>query len=113
MYGCCMYGFFVKQKTAYEMRIRDWSSGVCSSDLHAVDADARESGGLGVAADRIDLAPERGAHRDISGDRGDHPQQPDRDRQAKQIAAADQRKTGGAVISVTDQIGEEIGRAHV
>src|SRR3546814_10825068 len=26
--------FFVKQKTAYEMRISDWSSGVCSSDLH-------------------------------------------------------------------------------
>src|SRR3546814_5672610 len=27
--------FFFKQKTAYEMRIRDWSSDVCSSDLHA------------------------------------------------------------------------------
>src|SRR3546814_5734094 len=29
--------FFFKQKTAYEMRISDWSSDVCSSDLHAVD----------------------------------------------------------------------------
>src|SRR3546814_948633 len=28
---CCF--FFVKQKTAYEMRISDWSSDVCSSDL--------------------------------------------------------------------------------
>src|SRR3546814_6143596 len=29
-----MFGFFfVKQKTAYEMRISDWSSDVCSSDL--------------------------------------------------------------------------------
>src|SRR3546814_7023445 len=27
--------FFVKQKTAYEMRISDWSSDVCSSDLGA------------------------------------------------------------------------------
>src|SRR3546814_8343260 len=27
------YVFFVKQKTAYEMRISDWSSDVCSSDL--------------------------------------------------------------------------------
>src|SRR3546814_3397103 len=26
--------FFCKQKTAYEMRISDWSSDVCSSDLH-------------------------------------------------------------------------------
>src|SRR3546814_12366726 len=28
--------FFFKQKTAYEMRIGDWSSDVCSSDLRAV-----------------------------------------------------------------------------
>src|SRR3546814_10622316 len=33
----CMYlcfFFFFKQKTAYEMRISDWSSDVCSSDLN-------------------------------------------------------------------------------
>src|SRR3546814_18948119 len=30
-----MYFFFFKQKTAYEMRISDWSSDVCSSDLFA------------------------------------------------------------------------------
>src|SRR3546814_9682686 len=29
---CCFF-FFFKQKTAYEMRISDWSSDVCSSDL--------------------------------------------------------------------------------
>src|SRR3546814_10861603 len=29
--------FFFKQKTAYEMRISDWSSDVCSSDLQALD----------------------------------------------------------------------------
>src|SRR3546814_7134090 len=29
--------FFFKQKTAYEMRISDWSSDVCSSDLVAND----------------------------------------------------------------------------
>src|SRR3546814_20750258 len=28
------YFFFFKQKTAYEMRISDWSSDVCSSDLY-------------------------------------------------------------------------------
>src|SRR3546814_1560119 len=28
--------FFFKQKTAYEMRISDWSSDVCSSDLEDV-----------------------------------------------------------------------------
>src|SRR3546814_2316997 len=29
----CLFLFFFKQKTAYEMRISDWSSDVCSSDL--------------------------------------------------------------------------------
>src|SRR3546814_17275195 len=29
--------FFFKQKTAYEMRISDWSSDVCSSDLKFTD----------------------------------------------------------------------------
>src|SRR3546814_14921572 len=31
-YRSCVF-FFFKQKTAYEMRISDWSSDVCSSDL--------------------------------------------------------------------------------
>src|SRR3546814_17450498 len=36
MFSCCLFMlffFFFKQKTAYEMRISDWSSDVCSSDL--------------------------------------------------------------------------------
>src|SRR3546814_7006595 len=35
IYSCvlCVF-FFFKQKTAYEMRISDWSSDVCSSDLN-------------------------------------------------------------------------------
>src|SRR3546814_4089517 len=32
----CLF-FFFKQKTAYEMRISDWSSDVCSSDLVMID----------------------------------------------------------------------------
>src|SRR3546814_17096808 len=38
---CCF--FFFKQKTAYEMRISDWSSDVCSSDLvlRMAERDAR------------------------------------------------------------------------
>src|SRR3546814_6262267 len=37
MCGLCVYVvcfFFFKQKTAYDMRISDWSSDVCSSDLY-------------------------------------------------------------------------------
>src|SRR3546814_666608 len=54
--------FFFKQKTAYEMRISDWSSDVCSSDLVAAAAgtvaDAAVArvrtlaGGLGINTDR-------------------------------------------------------------
>src|SRR3546814_8897482 len=34
--------FFFKQKTAYEMRISDWSSDVCSSDLRLLAGDAAQ-----------------------------------------------------------------------
>src|SRR3546814_20090386 len=42
----CLLFFFFKQKTAYEMRISDWSSDVCSSDLVASGRpiDARRRG---------------------------------------------------------------------
>src|SRR3546814_7441225 len=36
----CLF-FFFKQKTAYEMRISDWSSDVCSSDLVAAQTTPR------------------------------------------------------------------------
>src|SRR3546814_4779027 len=35
---CLYFVFFFKQKTAYEMRISDWSSDVCSSDLLVIGA---------------------------------------------------------------------------
>src|SRR3546814_8276332 len=65
--------FFFKQKTAYEMRISDWSSDVCSSDLaeadeagplfafqgeadpHAADRDRRRRRGAGHAVAGLDL----------------------------------------------------------
>src|SRR3546814_969516 len=38
MYLCVVLLFFVKQMTAYELRISDWSSDVCSSDLAGTPA---------------------------------------------------------------------------
>src|SRR3546814_10829957 len=44
MFGySCMYVFFFKQKTAYEMRISDWSSDVFSSDLSRGALEAKVS----------------------------------------------------------------------
>src|SRR3546814_7523954 len=67
---CIFVFFFVKQKTAYEMRISDWSSDVCSSDLveHRPARVALVDGGVGldevVVAAGIDVA---GAGRDDAG----------------------------------------------
>src|SRR3546814_16045000 len=43
-----MFFFFFKQKTAYEMRISDWSSDVCSSDLCVADAESRAEADSGA-----------------------------------------------------------------
>src|SRR3546814_8297973 len=44
--GLYSFLFFFKQKTAYEMRISDWSSDVCSSDLIAFSVIALSGAGL-------------------------------------------------------------------
>src|SRR3546814_18980486 len=51
--------FFFKQKTAYEMRISDWSSDVCSSDLPDPDLDAVRAG--------IDQCARRLGRGDVAG----------------------------------------------
>src|SRR3546814_1082523 len=58
--GACV--FFFKQKTAYEMRISDWSSDVCSSDLAQPEdegvyqprIDPHGGGGGAILVDRAD-----------------------------------------------------------
>src|SRR3546814_1153457 len=50
-----VYIFVFKQKTAYEMRISDWSSDVCSSDL-ATCGPSRDGGWDIVENDGCDLA---------------------------------------------------------
>src|SRR3546814_2101169 len=62
----CINVFFFKQKTAYEMRISDWSSDVCSSDLHAAAATGgtgdvvavQEDGATIAVVDAVDDAQE-------------------------------------------------------
>src|SRR3546814_6333773 len=66
--------FFFKQKTAYELRISDWSSDVCSSDLpgrvhfvggsmglpetcDALAAKAHELGGVGILCNNVGIQP--------------------------------------------------------
>src|SRR3546814_4898933 len=48
-----LYFFFFKQKTAYEMRISDWSSDVCSSDLLLSDRNQASIAGILDSTNRI------------------------------------------------------------
>src|SRR3546814_7114810 len=110
----CFILFVFKQKTAYEMRISDWSSDVCSSDLRP-ERRSRDRARPGVvellrehmrvniepdhrfmlAGDRVGKAAERRVELiivdDVAAD--------------QHIAALDQFRESGAHL--------EIGRAHV
>src|SRR3546814_8062920 len=71
LYGVCVVAlsglvfFFFKQKTAYEMRISDWSSDVCSSDLAAEFHLFHRQLGVGAAVE-----PAAGQRRDAVAQRG-------------------------------------------
>src|SRR3546814_12491246 len=62
----CYVFFFFKQKTAYEMRISDWSSDVCSSDLVSHDRHMLE-----MTADRLVLV-DHGTAREFDGSLDDY-----------------------------------------
>src|SRR3546814_17077360 len=67
--------FFFKQKTAYEMRISDWSSDVCSSDLARPEPDRGDRGAMDRGGH---LCPRRISRRDIEALPGSprHPEEP-------------------------------------
>src|SRR3546814_10331973 len=56
----CILIFFFKQKTAYEMRISDWSSDVCSSDLEVLSLDSVGDGVIQGAGVRVVLRADAG-----------------------------------------------------
>src|SRR3546814_5214050 len=61
----CMFFFFFKQKTAYELRISDWSSDVCSSDLPGLDLDSDDDAWAAIGGDPAH--PQHGMHRLLAG----------------------------------------------
>src|SRR3546814_4797710 len=114
---CYLYFFFFKQKTAYEMRISDWSSDVCSSDLlvrelttkvaltcgqdrdadHAGPAKLRPGGRLALDG----KCDERRVKRDPNAERrGD-------DHMVRTISLRRERRNARRIKR------EQIGRAHV
>src|SRR3546814_9151274 len=114
--------FFFKQKTAYEMRISDWSSDVCSSDLvadvahHLVDAkdflddeDARSPLGRSLACGRLgQIAGEAAAVMGLDVDAAGH----------GILLFAYTMPQGGGTLAAARRgnqppTGGKIGRAHV
>src|SRR3546814_4294526 len=125
--------FFFKQKTAYEMRISDWSSDVCSSDLaaeacpmrkqhrdrHAALALCREGGPM--VGDEIVIGHEAPVGEDREADRPDtlgrRPEIDDRIRlpraRARGIAPAALKVDHHPVADDQAKRRAELGRAHV
>src|SRR3546814_13601674 len=109
--------FFFKQKTAYEMRISDWSSDVCSSDLflaapprpakaqHQRDDRQRDVGVRVWARRRLDVerVQETGRHCDDHAPAGDDDAGARRDRRAHALEAEDEQKRREEIARVDDQ----------
>src|SRR3546814_17939989 len=89
----CSIFFCFKQKTAYEMRISDWSSDVCSSDLTVIVT----GGGSGIGRCTAHELASLGAHVVITG------------RKAEKLdtTAAEIREDGGSVSSLIFDIRDE------
>src|SRR3546814_3015294 len=118
---CC---FFFKQKTAYEMRISDWSSDVCSSDLMSGE-------GLVYIASHAVADPQNPLTRGFVAMAGEHyyagyirqEKFPDWKRQPPLVVVSACQTALGRVLDgggfgvtqswVEAGAGQEIGRAHV
>src|SRR3546814_2810559 len=85
--------FFFKQKTAYEMRISDWSSDVCSSDLHSGANQAEAADGAGLVFRRF------GGNRDILHRRPRHGEVPVMWRQRMAGLRSEERRVGKECVS--------------
>src|SRR3546814_6379339 len=143
LYLCSFVFFFFKQKTAYEMRISDWSSDVCSSDLNDLDAGIQERQLTQAALDRVGLELDVAEdfrrrrerhHRAAAGHLADDPQRlddgsvreddhvflaiaPDRHLQMAGQGVddgdADTMQAARVLVRVLIDLAAEIGRAHV
>src|SRR3546814_1517901 len=103
-----VFFFFFKQKTAYEMRISDWSSDVCSSDLEEAEIDVhrliacriRPAGDMAEQRAECGFGRGRGRGQGTAGKFGGGEARGDKaDRGAFDIARSEERRVGKAGVS--------------
>src|SRR3546814_2813015 len=104
--------FFFKQKTAYEMRISDWSSDVCSSDLDDRNAPLKRRLHLGIAAPDRSRRDDHGRIAEIPGVMADHHLDAALPEPGHHIAVGDVGPLH-RIAKVIHHLGDQIGRAHV
>src|SRR3546814_7844317 len=100
--------FFFKQKTAYEFRISDWSSDVCSSDL--IDA-CRARGEQFAQIGRANVTRPRRAEPDVGDRFPGQPGLPRRDIARGRIVGAAHRAVEVEALEHRNREFEKIGRA--
>src|SRR3546814_17363581 len=116
MYYFTVVFFFFKQKTAYEMRISDWSSDVCSSDLFDLHVDAAQLRRLQLDLDAVETLADRllDVYGDLVGDEARRQVGPYGFRGSRQRGAALRRpgegRSGGTEEGLADTPGRLSGR---
>src|SRR3546814_13924020 len=110
--------FFFKQKTAYEMRISDWSSDVCSSDLHSPAGEQpRRAVGDSNAGTLGDRGEHHGRKQRINKEIDDEPQMLPRrqhdsfERPEAEIVAAPEMKEAARIVMLGDEFDQRLPRA--
>src|SRR3546814_2452195 len=99
--------FFFKQKTAYEMRISDWSSDVCSSDLLAYNCFSYH---FTPAGSMMETAAHAVGCTVFPGGTGQTEQQV---RAIADLAPSGYTGTPSFLKIILEKADEQIGRAHV
>src|SRR3546814_6631734 len=94
---CLLFFFFFKQKTAYEMRISDWSSDVCSSDLSRLLLIAAGAANGGIESMLVDRLPQPLGFHDIRVQGGAMIERIDAPRQA--LRRSEERRVGKERVS--------------
>src|SRR3546814_7268346 len=107
--------FFFKQKTAYEMRISDWSSDVCSSDLSLMSIiEMAEAANPDVLANTYDELAAQRSVREVEGELLPSVElQGSVGYQHERTSRTSEGSTAEILAVVRVPLYQQIGRAHV